>query len=385
MLLKTKSSGVRLVRYLSYASGLSWASLLFLLLVFFPTVTASFYYLFIASDEYIVETDFIVRSIKGSQSGGISSLLETFGISRAEDQSYAVIDFILSRDAVQAIDKTHPLRQIFSRAEADYFARYPHWWAFWRPADFESLYDYYYEMVDARYSSNGGIIKLKIIAFTPEDAKTLAEQLLHQSELLINRMNERAAFDGVSFAKKELDRAEAMVVEAQQKITDFRYKQLILDPLSDAAKALDLIASLSGELANTKSLLNETLQSSPSNPAVQSLRGRINALIDQIAAEKRKIVGQDDSLAPKLAVYERLALDRQFADQNLSVAFSNLQTALQTAWQQQLYIENIVSPNLPDASTEPQSTRDIAAVFVITFFVYALIWLAVSASKEHAN
>ncbi len=364
MLLKTKLSGVRLVQYLSYASRLSRASQLFLLLVFFPTVTAGFYYIFIASDEYKVETDFVVRSIKGSQSGGISSLLETFGISRAEDQSYAVIDFILSRDAVQAIDKTHPLRQIFSKAGADYFARYPNWWAFWRPADFESLYDYYYEMVDARYSSNGGIITLKVIAFTPEDAKTLAELLLRQSELLINRMNERSAFDGVSFAKKELDRAEAMVLEAQQKITDFRYKELIFILLSDAAKALDLIASLSSELANTKSQLSETLQSSPSNPAVQSLRGRINALMDQIAAEKRKIVGQDHSLAPKLAVYERLTLDRQFADQNLSVAFSNLQTALQTAWQQQLYIETIVSPNLPDRSLLSRKARETSPLFL---------------------
>ncbi len=383
-MLLAKLGGVKL---LSFISGLTRTSFLFLLMVAIPTTISGIYYVFIASDRYYVQTDFIVRSIQGtSQSGGLSSLFQTFGITRAEDQSYAVIDFILSRDAVKAIDKEHSLRQIFSKDKADYFAKYPYWWEFWRGEDFETLYDYYLWKVEAWYqSSKGGIITMTVIAFSPEEAKTLSELLLHQAELLINRMNERANTDAISFAQKELDRAEKMVLDAHQRITEFRNRELILDPVADSIKVLDLIGALTLELAVAQRQLNETLQGSPSNPSIQSLNVRIKALNDQIAVEKLKIAGQDTSLAGKIAIYERLLLESQFADGNLGAAFATLQAAQQNAWHQQLYIETIAKPNLPDEFTEPESTRWVSAVFVITFILFSLLWLAISATKEHAN
>jgi capsular polysaccharide transport system permease protein len=358
---------------------------LFILVVIVPTFVCGLYYLFIASDRYAVQTDFIVRNVHGSQTGGLASLFRTFGITRAEDESYAVIDFVLSRDAVKAIDEEHPLRKIFANPGADWFATYPYWWAFWRGDNFECLYDYYLSKVDAWYQSKGGIITLKVIAFSAEDAKLLSDLLIHQGEQLINRMNERSNLDAISVSKKELDRAEAMVVAAQQKITTFRNTELMLDPVADSAKAVDLIASLTSELADAQRQLNETLQGSPSSPIVQSLRSRINALNQQIASEKFKIAGHDASLASKISTFERLTLDRQFADKVLSAAFDTLQSAHQTALRQQLYIETIVSPALPDEATEPRTARNIGAVFVISFVLYGLMWLVISASKEHAS
>ena len=70
---------------------------------------------------------------------------------------------------------------------------------------------------------------------------------------------------------------------------------------------------------------------------------------------------------------------------NLATAFQTLQAAQQNAWRQQLYIETTVSPGLPDESTEPRSTRNVFAVFIISFFLFSLIWLVISASKEHAS
>ena len=300
-------------------------------------------------------------------------------------ESYAVIDFILSRDAVKAIDDEHPLRKIFASRAADWFASYPYWWSFWSGDSFKSLYEYYLGKVDAWYQSKGGIITLKAIAFSPEDAKLLSDLLIHQSEMLINRMNERSNRDAVSVAEKELARAEAMVVDSQQKITTFRNTELTLDPEANSVKVLDLIASLTSGLSDTQRQLNETLEGSPSNPAVQSLRSRVNALNQQITSEKFKIAGHDASLASKISTFERLTLDRQFADRVLSAAFDNLQAAHQTALRQQLYIETIVNPALPDEATEPRSARTISAIFVISFVLYGLIWLVISASKEHAN
>ena len=165
-------------------------------------------------------------------------------------------------------------------------------------------------------SYNGGIITLRAMAFSPEDAQLLASLLLRQSEKLINRMNERANHDAVSFAEKEVGRAESMVLEAQRKITEYRNKELILDPVANSEKILELIGRLAGSVADLQRQLTETLLSSPSSPVIQSLQARIDAYKEQITTEKSKIVGTDKSLASKVAAYERLTLDRQFVDQN---------------------------------------------------------------------
>lgn len=214
----------------------SAVSSLFLLIVIIPTILSGLYYFFIASDRFVVETNFIVRSVRGSQTGGLSALFRTFGIMRAEDELYAVIDFLQSRDAARAADEAVSLRQIWGRREVDRIARYPRWWNFWREENFELVYEYYLDRVEAWYQDRGGIITLRVNAFTPEDAQLLAKSLLQQSEKLINRMNERANKDAVSVAEKELNRAKAMVVDAQQKITNFRNEELMLDPLADLGK-----------------------------------------------------------------------------------------------------------------------------------------------------
>src|ERR1700741_2282889 len=65
-----------------------------------PTLVAGVYYFAIASDLYLSEAKFIVRSPKQVQASGIGTLLQSTGLARAEDDTAAVQDFITSRDVV---------------------------------------------------------------------------------------------------------------------------------------------------------------------------------------------------------------------------------------------------------------------------------------------
>jgi capsular polysaccharide transport system permease protein len=385
VLRRLKRVGLQIVGRVFPPALLGHLSSLFFLAVILPTLLSGIYYFVVASDRYVVETDFIVRRVNGNQTGGLSAVFRTFGITRAEDESHAVIDFVLSRDAARAVNQEHPLRRMFANPAADWFAKYPRWWELWRKENFESLYEFYKSKVEAWYESRGGIIKLKVTAFSPEDAKTFSLLLLRQSEQLINRTNQRSNDDTVKFAENEVKRAQAKVIESQEAVTSFRNAELTLDPLADSVKTLDLIGRMAAELADTQRQLSETLQGSPSNPTVQGLRARITALTQQIAAEKTKVVGQDTSLAAKVTTFERLTLQRQFADKGLAAAFDSLQAAQQNARRQQLYIETIVSPNLPDEAREPRGARNVSAVFVVCFVAFSLLWLIVSATKEHAH
>src|SRR6202048_4337278 len=88
-----------------------------------PTLAAGIYYFAIASDLYLSEAKFIVRSPKQVQMSGIGALLQSTGFTRAADDTAAVQDFIMSRDAVRRLEQQDSLRAVFSRPEGDFVTR----------------------------------------------------------------------------------------------------------------------------------------------------------------------------------------------------------------------------------------------------------------------
>src|SRR5215467_15602980 len=108
-----------------------------------PTLIAGVYYFAIASDLYLSEAKFIVRSPKQVQTSGIGALLQSTGLGRAADDTAAVQDFVMTRDAVRKLEQQNDLRAVLGRPEGDFVARFPG--ILWR-SDFEALfwrYDYF--------------------------------------------------------------------------------------------------------------------------------------------------------------------------------------------------------------------------------------------------
>src|SRR6201981_3398579 len=88
-----------------------------------PTLVAGVYYFAIASDLYLSEAKFIVRSPKQVQTNSIGALIQSTGLARAVDDTAVVEDFIMSRDAVRRLERENDLRVLFSRPEGDLVTR----------------------------------------------------------------------------------------------------------------------------------------------------------------------------------------------------------------------------------------------------------------------
>ncbi len=351
-------------------------------LVAAPTLAAIAYFGVLASKRYVSEGDFIVRGMSSRRASGLEMLFRTFGISRAIDDANAVQSYMLSRDAVRALEKRLPLREIFSRREVDRFARFPR---FWRDDSFERLFDYYLERVSVTQDSTKGITTLQVIAFQPADAQKIAMELMRLAEEMVNRMNTRAQTDALRAAQADLTLAEERVIKTQMALTAFRNRELLIDPAKNSAGVLETITSLSTEFAHLQAQLQETSRSAPTNPSLQTMQERLDALTSRITVERSKLAGGDSALATKVATYEQLALTRELAEKALAAAHTSLDVARQEARRQQIYIEEIVAPNLPDESTEPQRLRLIAATFVVSFFIAAILWILSAGAREHAS
>ena len=78
---------------------LNW---LLLITVIVPTTLAIIYYGLFASDVYISESQFVVRSPDKPSVSGLGTLLKSAGFSNAGDEIYAADKYIQSRDALRA-------------------------------------------------------------------------------------------------------------------------------------------------------------------------------------------------------------------------------------------------------------------------------------------
>jgi capsular polysaccharide transport system permease protein len=347
-----------------------------------PTLIAGVYYFAIASDLYLSEAKFIVRSPKQVQASGIGALLQSTGLSRAEDDTAAVQDFITSRDAVRKLERKNDLRDIFNRPEADFVTRFPGIF-FWR-TDFEALFRRYDHFVSVETDTSTGVTTLAVKAYRPEDSEMLATALLTYSEQLINVLNERARRDALDTARREVERAEQRISEIQKELTAYRVQQKMLDPKTASSGVLELIGQMNAAQANARAQLGELLKNSPNSPQVALMKTRIASLDKLITEERAKLSGESDSVVASLTEYERLTLDRELAEKALASAFTSLEAARLEAQRQQLYLETIAQPNLADYPLYPKRIVSFAMVFATCFLVYGLAWLLVASVREHA-
>jgi capsular polysaccharide transport system permease protein len=352
------------------------------LTVIIPTILASIYFGLIASDVYISESRFVVRSPQRQTQTGLNAFLAGTGFSRSQDDTYSVHDFVLSRDALKELDEQIGVRKAFSSKDADFINRFPglDW-----DDSFESFYRYYKKRVGIDYDTVSSITTLNVRAFTAEDAKRINDLLLKMGERLVNNLNDRSRQDLIKFATQEVTIAESKAKTAALALSSFRTSQSVFDPDKQSAIQLQGVAKLQEELLATEAQLNLIKRVSPNNPQVASLTNRVATLRNTIAAETSKVAGGGASLTSKSANFERLVLEKGFADKQLASALTSLETARSEAERKQLYLERLVQPNLPDKALEPRRVRSVFMVFVVGLMAWGVISLLVASVKEHTD
>ena len=355
---------------------------LFMVVVALPTLAAALYYLLIAAPLYVSEARFVVRAKGQQQPAALGSLLSSVGVSVGEGQTdaFEVHEYMVSRDAVADLSRRDALREVLSRPEGDVLMRFP------RPLEgssFENLFKNYKRFVTVGYDSQTGISTLRVRAFRAADAQTLAGALLDGGEVLVNRLNDRETADAVAQAQREVLEAEAHGVEAQATLTDFRNRERLIDPDRSSAAGLELLGKLETQLATMRAERAGLAASAPESPQLPVLDRRIVAFGAQLDAERSRTAGEADSLAPKVGEYERLNLERDLTVKTLEGAVANLESARMEARRKQLYLERVVTPNLPDKAEEPRRLRMILTVLIASLVAYGTLSLVIAGLREH--
>ncbi|TAM06467.1 MAG: hypothetical protein EPN70_05685 [Paraburkholderia sp.] len=350
------------------------------LTVILPTAIATLYYGIIASDVYISESRFVVRGAQRPNSTGVvGALLQGTGLARSQDDTYPIIDYIQSRDALKELDQANYIRKAYSE-QGDFLSRFHTSF----DDSFESLLKYYdRHVVSVQLDSTSGITTLHVRSFTADDAAKINERLLEISERLINRMNERAATDTVRFAQHQVDLATAKAKDSAAALAAFRNSHTVFDPEKQSALQLQQVASLQTQMFDAQTRLMQILSIAPQNPQIPALKTSIESLQQQIQAATGGVAGARDSLSHKAATYAGLQLDAQFADKQLVSAMAALESARAEAEHKQLYLERLVQPNTPDEAIEPKRFKSIFEVFALGMIAWGVLSLLLAGVREH--
>lgn len=355
----------------------------FALFVVAPSVMAIAYFGLIASDIYVSEARFVIKSPsqKQMQSSTLASLIQTTGLSGGQEQTNEVIDYLRSRDALSNLSRRMNVKGSFTLPETDRFSRFP-------PVlgrdSFENLYKYYGKMVDARLDHDTNNAVLTVKAFTARDAYLLNRNLLELSEGLVNRLNNRANEKAIAEAESRVLIAQDRVRKARVELGRYRNDTELLDPQQQGLGVLEVSNGLVAQRATLQAQLATIERGAPANPSIPALRQQIAAITAQINAQNSRAVGSSSGIASKLSGYESLAVEQEFATQMLTAASASLEQARTEAMKQKFYLERVVEPNQPDQALLPARIKEILTVIGAALCLYLVGWMLIIGILEHS-
>lgn len=354
----------------------------FFVFVLVPSALAGYYMFTVAVDQYESRVGFAVRAEETESALDVLSGLT--GLSRASSSDTDILyEFIQSQELVENIDAQLDLRALYTKPEFDpVFALYDE-------TTIEDLVDYWQRMVRIYYDSATGLIEVRVFAFEPDDAHTIANLIFKESSEKINALSAIARADATRYAEEERDKAITRLIAARQALTEFRIETQIVDPTADIAGQMGLLTSLQTQLAEAliekEVVLSETgLQA---DPRVASLDLRINTIEDLISLERTKLgVGAQqasgsgdpaDGYAAVIGEFEELQVDLEFAEASYLSALGAYDAALSEAQRISRYLTAYVRPTQPQASTAPDRillTGLFAGFALLSWFIGLLIY-----------
>ena len=364
---------------------LTWLKrhIVLVLTVIAPTCVAILYYGLFASDVFISESRFLVRSPQHqAQSGLFGEILQGSGLTHSQDDTYSVHDYILSRDALHELDAKLGVRKAFTSKHVDPLNRFPG--LYWDDS-FEEFYRYYGKHVGVDYDNASSISTLTVRAFTAQDAEQINDLLLQMSERLVNTLNERSRQDLIRYAADEVKIATEKATAAAVAMFEYRSKHEIFAPDQQAALQLESVSKIQEDLIATEAQLAQVRKLSPNNPQITGLESRADTLRHAIATEAAKVTSANGSFSARSPNFERLTVESVFADKQLGVALADLETARNEALRQQLYLERLVQPNLPDRAMEPRRIRSVFTVLLVGLIAWGVVSLLIAAVREHSG
>lgn len=348
-----------------------------LVVVALPLLISSAYLWGFAKDQYASTVGFSVRR---EDSGGATDFLGGLsGLTKSSSSDTDILyEYLRSQKLVADMDARMNLRALWSKPTGDPV------FVLDANGSIEDLVDYWKRMVKTSYDGATGLIEVRVLAFEPADATGIAQALLDESARMINQLSAVARDDAVRFAREELTVAEDRLRAAREAMTSFRVSNQIVDPATDFQAQAGLVGTLENQLAEAQIEIDLLADAGDADPRLVQARRRAEVILARIAAERSK-VGADGGQKDYAALagdYERLLVDREFAEQSYVAALSAFDAARAESQRTSRYLAAHVLPTTAEVSRYPERLVILGLLGLFLMLLWSIVTLVVYSVKD---
>ncbi|WP_159726104.1 lipopolysaccharide biosynthesis protein [Methylosinus sp. Ce-a6] len=359
---------------------------LFVAMVAIPNLVGAVYYGLIASDQYVSEAKFTVSSAAIPKLDGLGSVTGLPQMMIFQD-TMVIVEYIESRAIVEQLERQVDLRERYGSDRIDWWARFK------KSKSIEKFTDYWKKMATATVGFPSGIVTLAVRAFSPADAKTIADKVIANCEQLVNDLNERMRQDTVRASEQDLARAAERLKVARLNLERARNAEGLIDVRQTSKSQSDVLTAVEVELLKyQQEYLTQSRYVDESAPQMRVLKRRIESLEKQVAERRAEITTREaqglDALAKKtlsgkMTTFANLDLEHKIAETSYEIATASLDGARLMSERKLLYLHQIESPALPEEARYPRRWLYLGLLLAATLALYGITVGLIAFVRNH--
>jgi len=349
-----------------------------------PTLIAGYYFYAIATPMYATKSEFVIQKADSGGASGLGSLFAGSGLATSQDSVNAQ-SYLGSRDAMLRLDADLGFKAHFLQPWIGPLQRLD------AEASNEETYKLYQRFVKTGYDPTEGIIKMEVVAASPEASAAFSEALIRYAEERVDNLTQRLREDQMAGAIASYEEAEAKRAAAQAEVLRLQTDLQVLDPTSETGSVMSQVTAFETQLNEKRLQLQQLLDNARPNQArVDGVRGdiaRLEALIGELRSKLTSTggTGSGGSLAQITGQLTVAQSDLETRTLLMQQALQQLETARIEANKQTRYLEMGVHPVAPDQPTYPRAFENTILAFLVFAGIYLMVSLTASILREQVS
>lgn len=353
--------------------------------VLLPTLVTGWYYYMVATPLYATKTEFVIQQSQNptaAGAGGLGGLLQGSPLATSQD-SIAVQGYLQSREAMLRLDEEHEFRAHYSEPGVDPIQRLE------PDATLEAAYKLYKRNFQISYDPTEGLIKMEVIATTPEKSVEFAQALIDYAEGQVDHLTQRLREDQMRGAREGFEDAEAKMLVSQRRVVELQEKYKVLSSEVEVTLITAQIGQLETLLSQDRLSLQQMKSNARPNAArMEPLERRIGALESEIAILRAKLTDSangEESLPQVQSALLVAQADVQTRQLMLAQSIQSMETARAEANRQTRYLSLSVKPIPPDEATYPRAFESTLVAMLIFAGAYLMISMTAAILREQIS
>lgn len=343
---------------------------------------SSAYWLYLASDRYVVEARMVLTraDLSSGQSMDFASLLGGATGGNRADQ-LLLRDHLRSIDMLKKLDGQLQLRQHYS-SQGDWLSR------LWRSdARLEVFHRYFLTRVSIELDEYSGVLVINAQAYTPKVAQAITAALLTEGERHMNALGHMLAQEQVRFLEQQVETMAERVQTTRNAVLAYQNQKGLVSPQATVENFAAIVGRLEAQLAELQTRrtgLASFLQ--PQAHQLVEVNTQIVAVEKQLERERAKLTAPGGATLNATAeAYQRLQLDAEFAQQVLNTALVSLERGRVDATRTLKQAQVLQSANLPEDALQPRRLYNATVYALAALLLAGVLQLLLAIVRDHKD